>query len=110
MARIEVEVRTVVRRLVVELDDQPAPTPWRAEASAPHRRPRPSGALPAGSRQRRLALAGGSLLVAAGLAVGQAARRRSGWPALPARPVLGRLRSPVRRAVPALPAGAETAN
>ena len=110
MARIEVEVRTVVRRIVVEVDDRPELLPRVIAVTTPRHEPRPSGTRPTGSRRRRLAVAGGSVLVAAGLALGEAAARRwSGRPALPARPGRGRLPAPARRAVPALPARTESA-
>ena len=106
MARIEVEVRAVVRRLVVEVDDRSEIVLPPTVVAMRHRAPRPSEPLPEGPRRRRLAVAGGSLLVAAGLALGQAAaRRRFGWPALPAPRVVGRLGPRAGRDVPALPAG-----
>lgn len=116
MTRIEVEVRDAAHRIVVVIDTVTgsagnAPAPSSQPASVTGR------ALADDATWRRLTIAGGSVLAAVGLALGQALARRWSDPQLrpgPMRhlqPLVGRMRAatplPVRvaKAVRALPSG-----
>jgi hypothetical protein len=116
MTRIEVEVRDVAHRILVVIDTA-AGSAGNALPPSPEHASITGRALADEATWRRLTIAGGSVLAAAGLALGQALARRWSDPQLrpgPVRhlqPLVGRVRAaaplPVRvaKAVRALPSG-----
>ncbi len=111
MARIEVDTLVVVRRVVIELDNQPAPfrprevvRPFGALFSDLLGAP-PSRSIAERPRHSLRSVAAGAILALAAVAVGDMTRRRSNLPALAAPPAVKALPSPTRRSLPALPDG-----
>ncbi len=111
MARIEVDTLVVVRRVVMELDDQPVRTRPREVARrsggplADVLGAAPSWLLTERPGRGRRGIAAGALLALAAVALGDMTRCRSNLPALSLPPAVKALPSSTRRSLPALPEG-----
>ena len=111
MAKIQIDTLVVVRRVVMELDDRPAPSrPHEVIRRSASFFPDGIGAPPSGSiaekpRHNLRSVAAGALLTLAAVALGDLTRRRSNLPALSVGSAVKVLPSSARRSLRPLPAG-----